>query len=162
MPSCRKNGGKKKRKILLYKIVSESTETVLFVPKRFFRKFWFSAKESDSRYDSDCALACRVLLNIAVYAFETPDNWHLQLRENGHNNSQCCVCLHGEKSFTGFRLCATTSIPTTLNNMQQGVQNETVLGVVGQQCCVHLQRSFIDQSYSVKKSTNNVKTSLIN
>ena len=63
---------------------------------------------------------------------------------------------------TGFRLCATTSIPTTLNNMQQGVQNETVLGVVGQQCCVHLQRSFVDQSYSVKKSTNNVKISLIN
>ena len=39
--------------------------------------------------------------------------------------------------------------------MQQGVQNETVLGVVGQQCCVHLQRFFKDQSYSVKKSTNN-------
>ena len=46
--------------------------------------------------------------------------------------------------------------------MQQGVQNETVLGVVGQQCCVHLQRSFVDLSYSVKKSTNNVKISLIN
>ena len=66
------------------------------------------------------------------------------------------------KGLTGFRLCATTSIPTTLNNMQQGAQNETVLGVVGQQCGVHLQRSFIDQSYFVKKSTNNVKIGLIN
>ena len=46
--------------------------------------------------------------------------------------------------------------------MQQGVQNGTVLGAVGQQSCVHLQRSFINQSYSVKKSTNNVKISLIN
>ena len=157
MRSCRKNGGKKTEKLIVQNCVRIDWDSA-FWTKRFFRKFWFSAKASDSRYDSDCALACWVLLNIAVYPFETPDNRHLELPENGHNNSQCCVCLHGEKSLTGFRLCATTSIPTTLNNMQQGVQNETVLAVVGQQCCVHLQRSFKDQSYSVKKSTNNEKS----
>ena len=43
--------------------------------------------------------------------------------------TECCVRLHGAKSLTGFKLCATTS-----NNMQQ----ETMLGVVGQQCCVRL------------------------
>ena len=162
MPSCRKNGGEKKTEKLIVQNCVRIDWDSAFWAKKILQKIWFSAKESDSRHDSDCALACRVLLNIAVYTFETPDNRHLELRENGHNNSQCCVCLHGEKSLTGFRLCATTSIPTTLNNMQQGVQNETVLGVVGQQCCVHLQRSFIDQSCSVKKSTNNVKISLIN
>ena len=54
----------------------------------------------------------------------------------------CCVRLHGDKSLTGFKLCATTP-----NNMQQhatGCANgrnmwrSTMLGVVGQQCCVRL------------------------
>ena len=47
---------REEKKTEKYKIVSESTETVHFVPKRFFRKimmsFWFGAKESESRYDS--------------------------------------------------------------------------------------------------------------
>ena len=34
------------------------------------------------------------------------------LKVIGH---QCCVRLHGDKSLTGFKLCA-----TTLKNMQQG------------------------------------------
>ena len=49
-------------------------------------------------------------------------------------------------------------LPTTRINAQQGVQTDvtcniqlTMLGVVGQQWCVRLQRSFIDQSYFVKK-----------
>ena len=149
MPSCRKMGGKK-RKSLKYKIVSESTETVRFVPKRFFRKFWFSR----------CLSMPSSPENSRVCLWNTrTDTWsYLETDTTIH----CCVCLHGEKSFTGFRLCATTSIPTTLNNMQHAVQNGTVLGAVGQQCCVHLQRSFINHSYSVKKSTNNVRISLIN
>ena len=60
-----------------------------------------------------CALAYRVPLNITMCAFETPQ---LTLRATCKraNNSQCFVCLHGAKSLTGFRLCATTP-----NNTQQ-------------------------------------------
>ena len=118
MPSCRKKGGKKgKSKIETYKIVSESTETVRFVPKIFFRKimmsFWLSAKESDSRYDSLCLRIQSSPEHRWLNAFETPQ---LTLRAmwNGHKNSQCCVCLNGAKSSTGFRPCATTP-----NNTQQ-------------------------------------------
>ena len=40
--------------------------------------------------------------------------------------------------------------------------NSLLLGIVSEQCCVRFQRSFIDQSYFVKKkSTDNVKIRVI-
>ena len=51
----------------------------------------------------------------------------------------CYVRLHVAKSLTSFKLCATTP-----NIMRQGVQTEsypTMLGVVGQKCCVRLHRA---------------------
>ena len=42
-------------------------------------------------------------------------------------SQQCCVRLHGAKSLTGFKLCATTS-----NNMQQDVQTDATCNI--QQC----------------------------
>ena len=61
-----------KRKSLEYKIVSETTETVRFVPKRFFRKmmmsFCFGAKESDLLSISVQSSPEHSRLN----AFETP------------------------------------------------------------------------------------------
>ena len=62
------------------------------------------------------------------------------------NIQQCCVCLHGAKSLTGFKLCAATP-----NNMQQGVQTDAtcqhpaMLGVVGQQCRVRLHRALASE-----------------
>ena len=66
------------------------------------------------------------------------------MRANGCNNSllcwpnnvgSCCLCLHVAKSLTGFKLWA-TELPTTRNNMQEGVQMDTTDNI--QQCCVHL------------------------
>ena len=42
-------------------------------------------------------------------------------------SQECCVRLHGVKTLTGFKLCATTS-----NNMQQGVQTDATSNM--QQC----------------------------
>ena len=53
---------------------------------------------------------------------------YIKLRANRRNNSQqCCVRLHGAKSLTGFKLCATTH-----NNMQQGEKTDTTCYI--QQC----------------------------
>ena len=51
---------------------------------------------------------------------------------------QCWELLplfHVDKSLTGFKLCA-TELPTTRNNMQQGVQMDTTDNI--QQCWVRL------------------------
>ena len=45
----------------------------------------------------------------------------------GVASQQCCVRLHGAKSLTGFKLCATTP-----NNMQEGVQTDATCNI--QQC----------------------------
>ena len=39
-------------------------------------------------------------------------------------SQQCCVRLHGAKSLTGFKLCATTS-----NNVQQGEQTDATCNI---------------------------------
>ena len=53
---------------------------------------------------------------------------YIKLRANGRNNSQrCCVRLHGAKSLTGFKLCATTH-----NNMQEGEKTGATCNI--QQC----------------------------
>ena len=71
-----KKGEKNEKAYSINKIVSNLTETVRFVPKRFFRKtrmsFWFSAKESDSRYDSLCRRIQCTPEHSRVYAFVTP------------------------------------------------------------------------------------------
>ena len=71
----RKKGEKNEKAYSINKIVSNLTETVHFVPKRFFRKtrmsFWFSAKESDSRYDSLCRSIQCTPEHSRVYAFVT-------------------------------------------------------------------------------------------
>ena len=46
-------------------------------------------------------------------------------------SQQRCVRLHGAKSLTGFKLCATTR-----NNMQQGVQTDATCNI--QHCCIRL------------------------
>ena len=55
---------------------------------------------------------------------------------------QCCVCLHGPKSLTGFKLFATSAntVVVPCKRMQQvtTLLGPTMLGVVGQQCWVHL------------------------
>ena len=77
-------------------------------------------------------------LNIIFFCFKfIIIRYHtLRLRANGRNNSptmlgvvnqQCCVRLHGAKSMTGFKLCATTR-----NNMPQGVQTDAKCNI--QQC----------------------------
>ena len=57
----------------------------------------------------------------------------------------CWVRLHIDKSLSGFKLCATTA-----NNRQwretgcanvRNIYHPTILGVVGQQCCVRLHRA---------------------
>ena len=62
-----------------------------------------------------------------------------KLRASGCNltmlgvvGQQCCVRLHGAKSFIGFKHCATT----TPKNMQQGVQTDATCNIP--QCCVSL------------------------
>ena len=52
----------------------------------------------------------------------------LKPRANGRNIvGSCCVRLRVAKSLTGFKLRATT--PTTLNNMQQGVQTDATCNI---------------------------------
>ena len=82
---------------------------------------------------------CLVCALFSVYIFGRRFSAILasfRLRANGRNNSQQCwellankvasVCT-GDKSMTGFKLCATTS-----NNMQQGVQADATCNI--QQC----------------------------
>ena len=55
---------------------------------------------------------------------------------------QCCVCLHGPKSLTGFKLYATSAkivvVPCKRTQQVTTLLGPTMLGVVGQQCCVCL------------------------
>ena len=58
------------------------------------------------------------------------------------HSKQRYVGLHGAKSLTGFKLCATTPNDTqqhaTECENRRNTYHPTVLGVVGQQCCVRL------------------------
>ena len=54
-------------------------------------------------------------------------------------SQQCCVRLHGAKSMTDFKLCATTR-----DNMQQDVQTDATCNI--QQCCVRLHAALDDIS----------------
>ena len=79
------------------KIASESTETVSFMPKRFFRNimmsFWFSAKESDSRYDS-LRLGIQSSLehnHVCLWNTTTDTNSYMQTGATIHNVSSVCM-----------------------------------------------------------------------
>ena len=142
MPSCRKKGGKK-GKSLLCRIVSESTETVRFVPKRFFRKimsFWFSAKESDSRYNSWCLSIQSSPVDSLLNAFETSQQ---TLGATCKLTQQFTMLLHGAKSLTGFSLCA-----TTYNRVCKRTQHVTSNSIVS--CWPTMLRPFASVFYGSK------------
>ena len=57
-------------------------------------------------------------------------------------NNEHCVCLHGPKSLTGFKLNATSAnivvVPCKWTQQVPTLLGPTILGVVGQQCWVRL------------------------
>ena len=153
MPSCRKKRGEKNGKAYSIKLCQNRLRQSVLCQRDSSEKLCprFSAKESNSRNDSLCLNIQSSPQHTRLDAFEAPQ---LMLR---------AMCKRSHQ-FTMLRLFAKVWLTRSLrNNSQQYATTcyrvckrtqhitSNSSGSCGQQRCVRLQRSFIDESYFVKK-----------